>query len=371
DLARDLAPLRDVLNGGQLSLLCRLWQRNLFAGPLTPPASLRGSLDAAEQVVFDLLVEPVEVDEQSALAVLGGPCIDVLTGRGILARSGGKLLSRGYRFLFASGFNLLTGFDPESPSGEEVRVHFGLDSVMMADLLLHVPEQARGLDLCTGSGALALALAQRCRSSVGVEWVPPVAEIARINVALAGHESRVDIRTGDLFGPVAGERFDIITANPPFSPSLEDPASDPVAIGGNDGLDLARRILDEMGTYLTPKGRMLMLLGLLGDERKSHFTDELERFATKEGWRAEIIEIAEPTPVGRMRIQRLQDEPYERRLAQIRGGAERTGATHYHVELLSLARSDRPGVERLDLSSVARRQTMAREVRQLRRIRAG
>ncbi len=75
-----------------------------------------------------------------------------------------------------------------------------------------VPTDGRVLDLGTGCGILAAALAERAAQVVATDNNPAAIEAARSN--LAGLD--VDVRLGDLFGPVRGERFDLVVTNPPY-----------------------------------------------------------------------------------------------------------------------------------------------------------
>jgi release factor glutamine methyltransferase len=74
------------------------------------------------------------------------------------------------------------------------------------------------LDVGTGSGAIALALAsERPKARVTATDVSPAAlAVARGNAERLGFESRVRFVEGDLFAPVAGERFDLVVSNPPY-----------------------------------------------------------------------------------------------------------------------------------------------------------
>jgi release factor glutamine methyltransferase len=132
------------------------------------------------------------------------------------------------------------------------------------------------LDLCTGSGAVACALAAgRPQARVwAVERDPAAAGWARINVADQGLAGRVTVLEGDLFGPLAGVglagRADLVVANPPYiaRPALATlPAEvrdwEPALAldGGPDGLALVRRLLDEAPGFARPGGRVLLEIG--------------------------------------------------------------------------------------------------------------
>ena len=118
----------------------------------------------------------------------------------------------------------------------------------------------RVLDLCTGSGAIAIALARELPAAqvVATEISPEAAALARRNAERNGVADRVDVRTGDLWAPVAGERFDLIASNPPYIASdviatlpAEVRREPRVALdGGPDGLQFYDRICGEARTHL-------------------------------------------------------------------------------------------------------------------------
>ena len=88
----------------------------------------------------------------------------------------------------------------------------------VADSPLAAPpgDGARALDLGTGSGAGAVFAARRGFRVTAVDLNPEAVRCARINALLNHLETRIDVREGDLFAPVAGERFDLVLFNPPF-----------------------------------------------------------------------------------------------------------------------------------------------------------
>jgi len=129
------------------------------------------------------------------------------------------------------------------------------------------------LDLCTGSGAIAIALKHEC----------PLARVTAVDIskdAICLAKSNADkndmairLLSGDLFEPVLGERFDCIVSNPPYIASGEcclvqaEVRQEPLIAldGGTDGMDFYRRIAAEASSYLLPEG----LLCLEIDESQS------------------------------------------------------------------------------------------------------
>jgi release factor glutamine methyltransferase len=126
----------------------------------------------------------------------------------------------------------------------------------------------RVLDLCTGSGAIAIALARELPAAhvVATDVSEAAAAIARKNAARNGVGDRVDVRIGDLWAAVAGERFDLIASNPPYIASSVIPTLPPevrrepmLALdGGPDGLQFYDRICGEARAHLDPGGALVV-----------------------------------------------------------------------------------------------------------------
>jgi release factor glutamine methyltransferase len=137
------------------------------------------------------------------------------------------------------------------------------DSWMLArHLCARVHPGAHVLDLCTGSGAIAVAAA-RCGAGrvTAIDVSRRSVATARINARLNG--VRVRALRGDLFAPVAGERFDAIASNPPYLPAEDDalPAHGPARAidAGTDGRVLLDRICARAAEHLRPGGAVLLV----------------------------------------------------------------------------------------------------------------
>jgi release factor glutamine methyltransferase len=126
----------------------------------------------------------------------------------------------------------------------------------------------RVLDLCTGSGAIALALAKELPAAtvIATDVSAQAVAIAKRNVERSGLGERVEVRHGDLFAPVAGETFDLIASNPPYiATSVIDTLSAEVKReprlaldGGADGLSFYDRICAEAIAHLAPGGALVV-----------------------------------------------------------------------------------------------------------------
>src|SRR3954447_23174765 len=162
------------------------------------------------------------------------------------------------------------------------------DSWMLArHLCARVRPGASVLDVCTGSGAIAVAAA---RSGAGPVTAIDVSRrsvlTVRINARLNG--VRVRALRGDLFTPVAGERFDFIVSNPPYMPAEDDeiPERGPARAldAGSDGRLLLDRICAQAAAHLNPGGAVMLVQNdLIG-------IDPTVAALERTGLRADVVE---------------------------------------------------------------------------------
>jgi ribosomal protein L3 glutamine methyltransferase len=127
------------------------------------------------------------------------------------------------------------------------------------------------LDLCTGSGCLAILAAHAFPDAkVDASDVSRDAlAVAERNVADYGLQYRIALILSDLLDGLAGRRYDLILANPPYVSDAAvaafppEYACEPAAAhaGGGDGLDIVRRILNQAGEHLTPQGTLVVEIG--------------------------------------------------------------------------------------------------------------
>lgn len=161
---------------------------------------------------------------------------------------------------------------PRSFIGELLERHFGEDDDDQGGSLIADPFAVESvLDLCTGSGCLAiLASLQFPNARVdAVDISKGALEVAARNVGDYGLQDRVTLHRGDLFKPLGDNRYDLIISNPPYVDAEgmanlpRECRSEPKLAfdGGADGLDIIRRILDEAGAHLTPQGGLLCEIG--------------------------------------------------------------------------------------------------------------
>jgi len=125
------------------------------------------------------------------------------------------------------------------------------------------------VDLCTGSGALAIAMAYYYPEAemVGTDLSQDALDVARENAVRLGVS--VQWRQGDFVKPIQGELWDYIVTNPPYV-SVEEYRECALEIfcepsmaflGGQDGLDFYRRLAEETRSLLSSQGKLLMEIG--------------------------------------------------------------------------------------------------------------
>lgn len=129
----------------------------------------------------------------------------------------------------------------------------------------------RVLDLCTGSGCLAILASQVFPEAMvdAVDLSPDALAVARRNVDELDLQGRITLFQGDLFKPLKGRRYDVIITNPPYVAEEEmevlpeEYRHEPrmALVGGEDGLDLVRTILKEAARHLNPGGGLLCEVG--------------------------------------------------------------------------------------------------------------
>jgi release factor glutamine methyltransferase len=149
------------------------------------------------------------------------------------------------------------------------------DTEALVDVALsrtaHVSLSMRMLDLCTGSGCVAVAAARQRPTAmvVATDVSPDALAVARENALRLGAYN-VSFAESDLFAGVKGV-FDVVTANPPYivtseidslQPDIKDFEPRLALDGGNDGLDLVRRIVDAAPRYLVPGGVLALEIGM-------------------------------------------------------------------------------------------------------------
>jgi ribosomal protein L3 glutamine methyltransferase len=134
----------------------------------------------------------------------------------------------------------------------------------------------RVLELCTGSGCLAILAAQAFENADvdAVDISADALAVARRNVDDYGLQDRVTLYEGDLYAPLPEARYEVIITNPPYVnatamqslPAEYRHEPELALAGGDDGMDIVRRIVRDAGKWLTEDG---VLVVEIGNEREN------------------------------------------------------------------------------------------------------
>jgi hypothetical protein len=215
--AAALQPLRDALRDADFAAACRDLAREgavRAAPPRLRRAAMRLALDDAlgepRGVLLFLFQAAGEIDRARLAAVLPGLDLNVLAAHELVRRHGERVVPL-VRIDDLEG--LLVCSELDAAAGDAV---MGLaPSTLTAAAYTPVVAARAALDLGTGGGALALLAARHAQRVVATDVNPRALALAGRNAALNGLLN-VELHRGSLFGPVAGEAFDLVVANPPY-----------------------------------------------------------------------------------------------------------------------------------------------------------
>jgi len=152
----------------------------------------------------------------------------------------------------------------------------------------------RAVDVCTGSGCLAVLLAHQFADAKvdAIELSPDALAVAKFNVAMHGLGKRVKLFHSDVFDAVPAVKYDLILSNPPYVPTRElrglpkefkqEPAM--ALDGGKDGLDIIRKLLRQARERLQPHGIVVLEVGGLRAAMDAAFPElDLHWLHTEDG----------------------------------------------------------------------------------------
>src|SRR5262249_12854190 len=146
-----------------------------------------------------------------------------------------------------------------------------------------IAPEDRVLDLCTGSGVIAIIAAYAGAGTIlALDINPAAVHAAKKNVELHQFSGRIEVRESDLFAAIAlGETFSVITMNPPFTPH---PVSEPVEASTWDSdCALHQRFFHEVHHFLAPGGRIYLGQADFGP------LDRVQAFATQAGFDIRLL----------------------------------------------------------------------------------
>ena len=158
---------------------------------------------------------------------------------------------------------------------------------LVCEAVKHISENSRVLDLCTGSGCIAIAVADKTGAHVVASDISEEAlKIAKSNAVKNKVDDKIEFVHSDMFEGITGT-FGVIISNPPYIPTADIAGLDrevkdyepALALdGGEDGLDFYRIIAEKAGEYLAPGGRIFLEAGI---GQAQAVADMLKGFDTK------------------------------------------------------------------------------------------
>lgn len=169
------------------------------------------------------------------------------------------------------------------------------ETELVVDEALEAAGGAQGaviVDLCTGSGCIAVSVAGELAGSrvYATDISPAALEVARENAVLNGVADRVEFFEGDLFAPLPRRlkgAVDIVISNPPYvplsemeglAPEVRDFEPGTALFGGTDGLDFLEKIIEQAPGYLKKGGRLIMEIGHSQSEKVKEMAEKDGRY---------------------------------------------------------------------------------------------
>lgn len=255
-VVEDLATIQDMMR----------WAYSYFnASDLYYGHGYDNAWDEAQQLVLAALYLPADVPEamyQSRLTLVEKERVIRLIETRLGTRQPVAYLTNSAWFCGSEFYVDERTIVPRSPIGELIMQKF-------AGLIDHEPK--RILDMCTGSGCIAIACAQQFLEAEvdAVDLSLDALDVAQINIERHGLAERVFPISSDLFNDIPQDKYDLIVTNPPYvdEEDLDDMPQEfhfepEMSLGsGTDGLDITKRILAQAADYLTDDGVLVCEVG--------------------------------------------------------------------------------------------------------------
>ena len=255
-VVEDLATIQDMMR----------WAYSYFnASDLYYGHGYDNAWDEAQQLVLAALYLPADVPEamyQSRLTLVEKERVIHLIETRLGTRQPVAYLTNSAWFCGSEFYVDERTIVPRSPIGELIMQKF-------AGLIDHEPK--RILDMCTGSGCIAIACAQQFLEAEvdAVDLSLDALDVSQINIERHGLAERVFPISSDLFNDIPQDKYDLIVTNPPYvdEEDLDDMPQEfhfepEMSLGsGTDGLDITKRILAQAADYLTDNGVLVCEVG--------------------------------------------------------------------------------------------------------------
>jgi release factor glutamine methyltransferase len=140
------------------------------------------------------------------------------------------------------------------------------DTFLLADNLI-VKQSDKVLEIGTGTGIIAIIASKKAENVTAIDINKYAVECAQKNAKI--NQTHIDVRLGDLFGPVKDEKFDLILFNTPYLPTDEDEIVndelDAAWDGGKDGRSVIDRFIKDLSAHINPRGHVQLVQSSLSN----------------------------------------------------------------------------------------------------------
>ncbi|MHB1782289.1 MAG: methyltransferase, partial [Acidimicrobiales bacterium] len=275
-----MAALRDALGEiGYSHIYTLVAGSQLFAPDHARALRVARSAGGVEGAVLELLGLGATVPV-ARLGTSTSRALELCARAGLARVEDGLASTADWLVVPALGGYLLTGPPPTYATRRTVgaSAYVGPDSLKLAGALPD-PRGKRVLDIGTGCGIQGLLAARGASEAVCTDTEERSLALAACNRVLNATAHPVRLVRGDIYSPVAGERFDLVVSLPPYVPEVPAAAASRTVGGGPDGLSVLRPLLAGACEHLLPGGEVVVRSQLLCDARGPLLANELDLLA--------------------------------------------------------------------------------------------
>lgn len=242
--------------------------------------SLLTDIDKSDRIMVKFLLLGYPESKQELEPIFGKEGIRFLVESGFAQDANCCLSPNGYAILPVLSLFLIVSL-PSTYTNAKCNfsdIYIGQDSMRLAQLISNQPF-GHVLDLCAGSGIQGLNLAIRSASVTAVELNDIACSSAMLNSYMNGFDSsKYSVLKGDLYSAVDKDsQFDCIISNPPYVPTPNDILFPMCGDGGEDGMDIARKIIDGYRNHLSADGKAYMVLECIGDDKEPYIVEYMRK----------------------------------------------------------------------------------------------